>query len=100
MEPLQLTPLEARQQEVDQYTTNIAMYQSILATLPTEYPARLEQYKGRTDLHSVVAEIENLDDVELVSQLTYAQQCKASIRAEIGERTKAQAILAVLQAQS
>ena len=99
MEPITQTPLEARQQEVDQYTANIAMYQSILATLPTEYPARLEQYIGRTDLQTVVAEIENLDDVELVAQLMYAQQCKASIRAEIAERTKAAAILAVLKTQ-
>ena len=98
METPQLTPLEARQQEVVQYTANIAMYQSILATLPTEYPTHLEQYKGRTDLQPVVAEIEDLDDVELVSQLIYAQQCKTSIRAEIAERTKATAILNVLKA--
>ena len=96
MEIPELTPLEARQQEVEQYTANIAMYQSILATLPTEYPSHLEKYKDRKDLQTVVAEIEDLDDVELVSQLMYAQQCKASIRAEIAERAKAAAILAVL----
>ena len=98
MEIAEPTPLESRQQEVDQYTANIAMYQSILATLPTEYPEHLQQYVGRTDLHAVVAEIENLDDVELLSQLIYAHQCKASIRAEIAERTKAIAILNVLKA--
>ena len=98
METPEITPLQARQQEVDQYTANIAMYQSILETLPTEYPEHLQQYAGRTDLHIVAAEIENLDDVELVSQLIYAQQCKASIRAEIAERTKATAILNVLKA--
>ena len=98
MEIIEPTPMESRQQEVNQYTANIAMYQSILDTLPTEYPAHLQQYAGRTDLHVVASEIENLDDVEIVSQLIYAHQCKASIRAEIAERTKATAILNVLKA--
>lgn len=98
MEIQEPTQLELRQQEVNQYTANIAMYQSILDTLPTEYPVHLQQYKGRTDLQIVVAEVENLDDVELLSQLIYAQQCKAAIRAEIAERAKATAILNVLKA--
>lgn len=99
MESPELTPLEMRRQEVNQYSTNIAMYQSILDTLPTEFPAHLEKYKGRTDLHAVVAEVEDLADVELLSQLLYAERCKATVRAEIAERTKAQAILNVLEAQ-
>ena len=100
MSDIQITPLEARRAEVAQYDANIAMYQQILATLPTEWPARLEQYKGSKNEHEVAAQVEDLDDVVLLSQLLYADRCKASIRAEMLERTKAAAILAVLEAQA
>ncbi len=50
------TPLELRRDEVAQYDANIAMYEAILATLPTEWPARLEQFKGRKDHHEAAAE--------------------------------------------
>lgn len=97
MEP---TPLELRQAEVAQYDTNIAMYQQILATLPTEWPKHLEQYRGAKNQHEIAAQVEDLDDVTLLSQLFYADQCKAAIRTETVERTKAAAILAVLEAQA
>lgn len=90
--------IDARQAEVDQYDANIALYQTILATLPTDWPARLEQFKGRKDHQQAVAEVEDLDDVELLAKLLYAEQVKASIRAEKLERTKAAAILAALKA--
>lgn len=91
-------PIALREAEVAQYDANIALYQTILATLPTDWPARLEQYKGRKDHQQAVAEVDDLDDVELLSQLLYAEQVKASIRAEKLERTKAAAILAALKA--
>jgi hypothetical protein len=94
------TPLETRQAEVDQYTANIAMYQTILTSLPTEYPAHLEQFKGAIDKHSVIATVDDLDDVDLLSKLWAADACKASIRSEMVERAKAQAILDVLKAQA
>jgi hypothetical protein len=93
-----MTPLQARVAEVAQYETNIAMYTTMLASLPTEYPAHLEQYKGATDKHAVIGTIENLDDVELLSDLWAADDCRKAIRTETLEKRKAQAILNVLQA--
>lgn len=94
------TPLEIRQAEVDQYTANIAMYQTMLDSLPSEYPAHLAQYKGTKEKHAVIATIEDLDDVDLLSKLWAADDCKAAIRSEMVERAKAQAILDVLKAQA
>jgi hypothetical protein len=91
--PVPMTAVEMRQAEVTQYENNIAIYTQILATLPTEYPAHLEQYKGAINQHEVIAEVEDLDDVELLAKLWYADQCKKMIRSEMVEKTKAQAIL-------
>jgi hypothetical protein len=97
-EATQITPLEARVAEVAQYEANIAMYTTILAGLPTEWPVHLEQYKGATDKHTIIGTIESLDDVELLSDLWAADDCRKAIRTETLEKRKAQAILAVLQA--
>lgn len=86
-----------REQEVAQYDSNIALYTTILGTLPTEWPARLEQFKTRKDHQQAVTECD-ADDVELLAQLLYMEQVKASIRSEKLERTKAAAILAALKA--
>ncbi len=94
-----MTPLQARIAEVAQYKANIAMYTAMLASLPTEYPAHLQQYKGATDKHNIIGNISNLDDVELLSDLWTADDCVRAIRTETLEKRKAQAILAVLQAQ-
>lgn len=92
-----MTPLQARQAEVAQYEANIAMYTAILATLPTEWPTRLLDYRTVTDKHAAVATIHDMDDVELISKLWYADQCYAAIRSETVEMNKAKAILTVLQ---
>jgi hypothetical protein len=97
MTTAQPTPLELRIAEVAQYEANIAMFKAILATLPTEWPEHLAQYKGATSKHETSALIQNLDDVELVSKLWYADECFAAIRSEMVEMQKAKAILAVLQ---
>jgi hypothetical protein len=97
-EATQMTPLEARIAEVAQYEANIAMYTTILASLPTEYPAHLLQYKGVTDKHAVIGTIEDLADVELLSDLWAADDCRKAIRTETLEKRKAEAILNVLQA--
>ena len=91
-------PIAVREAEVAQYDQNITLYESIYATLPKEWPARLEAFKGRKDHQQAVAEVEDLDDVELLAKLLYMEQVKASIRAEKLERTKAAAILAALKA--
>lgn len=90
-------PIALRQAEVDQYDANIALYEVIFAGLPKEWPARLAQFQGRKDHQQAVAEVEDLDDVELLAQLLYMEQVKAAIRAEKLERTKAAAILAALK---
>ena len=94
----QLTPLQAREAEVAAYEANIAMYQTILAGLPTQWPERLLQYRDAADKHKAAGEVDDLDDVSLLSQLCYADQCYQAIRSETVEKTKAEAILATLQA--
>lgn len=95
--PVSQEAIDARAAEVAQYDQNITIYETILTTLPTDWPARLEQFKGRKDHQQAVTECD-LADVELLAQLLYMEQLKNSIRAEKLERTKAAAILAALQA--
>ena len=97
MTDIQMTPLQAREAEVAQYEVNIAMYTAILATLPTEWPAHLIEYRDAADRHAVAAKIHDMDDVNLLSKLWYADQCYAAIRSETVEMNKAKAILTVLQ---
>jgi len=92
-----ISALEARIAEVAQYQANINIYTSMLANLPTAWPAHLEKYKGTVNKHEVIGEVENLDDVTLLSDLWAADDCRKAIRTETLEMRKAQAILAVLQ---
>lgn len=91
-----ITPLQARIAEVAQYEANIALYKNILATLPTEWPEKLLQYRGAKNQHNVIAEVAS-EDVELLSQLWYADECAKAIKTETVEMTKAKSILTVLQ---
>jgi hypothetical protein len=95
-----MTPLQLRIAEVAQYQANIDMYTTMLANLPTVWPAHLEKYKGTRDKHAVIGEIESLDDVALLSDLWAADDCHKAIRTETLEMRKAQAILTVLQSNS
>jgi hypothetical protein len=92
------TALELRQAEVNQYTHNIAVYTSMLVTLPTEWPEHLVQYRNAPNQHETIALIEDLEDVELLALLWQADSCKAAIRTETLERTKANSILNAMQA--
>jgi len=92
----EMTPKQAREAEVAAYETNIARYQAILATLPTEWPERLLPHRDARDHHEEIAKVQDLDDVELLSKLWYADQCRKFIRTETLEMTKAKAILATL----
>jgi hypothetical protein len=92
----QITPLQARQAEVAQYEANISLYQSILSTLPTEWPERLLQYRNAKKQHDVISSVES-EDVELLSKLWYADECAKAIKTETLELTKAKAILTVMQ---
>lgn len=97
--PIELTPLELRQAEVAQYQQNIAMYEAIAAGLPSEYPEHLAKYKTRKDQHAAIAEIDDMDDVELLSDLWAHDSAKAAVRSETVEMRKAVAIMNVLQNQ-
>lgn len=95
-EETQVTPLQARITEVAQYEANIALYQTILATLPTEWPERLQQYKGAKNKHDIIADVANAD-VELLSKLWYADECAKAVKTETLELTKSRAVLDVMQ---
>lgn len=96
----EISQLEARRAEVAQYEATVQMYKTIALSLPNEWPNHLIEYKGATDKHAAIATIESLDDVELVSDLWAHDEAQAAIRANTVEMRKAQAILAVLEAQT
>jgi len=100
MDEKTLTPLEARREEVAMYEANIAMYEAIAANLPSEFPAHLEKYKGSKQQHKDIAEVQDMADVELLSDLWAYEGAMAAIRAEFVEKRKSEAILAVLEAQA
>jgi len=94
----ELTEIEMRQLEVADYQAAINLYTAIAATLPSEYPSHLAEHKGASDKHAVIATIEDLADVELLSDLWAYDDAQAAIRANTVEKRKAEAILAALQA--
>ena len=94
----EITPLVARQQEVAQYEANIAMFTNLLAGLPTEWPERLLEFRGAANQHEAINKIDDLADVELLSDLWFADECYKSIRTETLEKRKAEAILSTLKA--
>lgn len=96
---MEMTPIESRRAEVAQYQANINMYQSILLGLPSwdNAPERLLSFRSATDKHAAISTITDLDDVTLLSQLWYADECFKAIRTEIVEKTKAQTILLALE---
>jgi len=96
-EQTQITAQEARIAEVAQYEANIAMYTAIKATLPTEWPDHLAQHRHAKNKHEVAGTVADLQDVELLSKLWYADDCDAAVRSEMVELTKAKAILGIMQ---
>ena len=89
-------PIKARQDEIAQYETNIATYTAIVANTPSEWPSHLLTHKDTKHRHEVIASIENLDDVLLLSDLWVNADARAAIRTETLEKRKAEAILATL----
>jgi hypothetical protein len=94
---MEKTAIELRQEEVAQYQANIQLYTTISAGLPTEWPENLVQYRGAKNKHEVIAQVENLDDVQLLSDLWAKDDAEAAIRAETVELRKSMAILQALQ---
>ena len=93
------TPLQARQAEVAEYNNGIAMYALIAESLPSEWPAHLAHLKNSADKHNAIASVESLADVELVAKLWAHDDAQAAIRANYVEKSKAEAILAVMESQ-
>jgi hypothetical protein len=91
-----LTPLQLREKEIAQYEANIATYTAIATNTPSEWPAHLVAHKGAKNKHEVIASIEDLDDVLLLSDLWTNEDARAAIRTETLEKRKAEAILATL----
>jgi hypothetical protein len=91
-------PIKARQEEVDQYNKNIELFTLIAAGLPTEWPSHLEHLKGEKNQHEAIAKIEKIADVELVGKLWAYESAQASIRSEMVEKAKAEAILNAMKA--
>lgn len=87
--------ISIRENEVAQYNEAIKMFNAIRQSLPSEWPDHLVSFKTRTDRHQAIAEIEDLDDVALVSDLWAHDDAKAAIRSNMVERAKAQSILEV-----
>lgn len=92
-----VTPLQARMAEVAQYEANIALYKTILGTLPTEWSERLLQYRGAKNQHDAIANVDSAD-IELLSKLWYADECIKAIKTETLELTKSKSILDALRA--
>ena len=95
-EETQVTPLQARIAEVAQYEANIALYKTILETLPTEWPENLLQYRGAKNQQQTIAGVDSAD-VELLSKLWYADDCANAVKTETSEMIKSKAVLNVLQ---
>lgn len=97
MEQIPLTPLELRRAEVAEYQKNINTFSAIANTLPTTLPDHLQEYRGRQDKHQAAAEIANLEDLQLLSDVWFYDELQARIRSEMVEMRKSQAILTVLE---
>lgn len=98
MSDSQPSAIESRQAEVAAYDQNIAVYEQLLVTLPSEWPARLEQFRGRPDHQQAARELDDPDDVTLLAQLLFRDQVQGLLASERLERTKSASILAALLA--
>lgn len=94
----QESAIQQRIAEVAQYQQNINLYSAIASALPSEWPDHLRHLKGASNKHAAIADLEDLDDVALVSDLWAHDEAVAAIRTETVEMRKAQAILNALQA--
>ena len=95
MAEIQLTPLEARQMEVDAYAQNVSNYQLLLATLDGNWDADLAHLK---DLEAQEAARQcPMERLERLAVLQQFDQVTNLLKTEIVERAKATAILGVLK---
>ena len=91
VEAVQLTPIEARQAEVNAYVANITNYENILATVNGEWDKDLVHLK---DVENQEAARQcSMNRLERLGELQLHDQVKNLLKTEIVERTKAQLIL-------
>jgi len=97
MSDIEYEPIQTRRDELAQYNANIAMYQTILATLPTTWPDNLLEHRHPKNAHEAIDQVP-AEHLQTVAELWYADELAHLIRTETLERTKAAAILAALEA--
>jgi hypothetical protein len=94
-EETQLTPLQARQLEVDSYSANVENYQALLATLDGNWDADLVHLKG-IEVQEAARQCP-MDRLERLAVLQQFDQVTNLLKTEIVERAKAIAILNILK---
>ena len=96
-ENVELTPLQARQLEVDQYILNVTNYQALLANLDGDWDADLIHLKD-VEIQEAARKCP-MDRLERLAVLQQYDQVTNLLKTEIVERAKATAILEMLSNQ-
>jgi hypothetical protein len=91
----EITPLQARQMEVDSYSVNVETYQALLATLDGDWDDDLIHLKNIEGQEA--ARQCPMDRLERLAVLQQYEQITKLLKTEIVERAKATAILNVLK---
>ena len=87
----QVTPIEARQAEVNAYAANIVNYENILSSINGDWDEDLVQFKG-LDMQEAARQC-SMDRLERLGELQLHDQVTNLLKTEIVERFKAQTIL-------
>lgn len=90
----QITPVEARQMEVDAYSTNVNNYTALLKTLDGDWDDDLAHLKG-VEAQEAARQCP-MNRLERLAVLQQFDQITNLLKTEIVERAKAQAILNVM----
>ena len=93
-EIVQVTPLQARQTEVDTYSMNVENYKQLLSTLDGDWDSDLVHLKD-VEMQEAARQCP-MDRLERLAVLQQFDQVTNLLKTEIVERAKAQAILNVM----
>jgi hypothetical protein len=91
MQENQLTPIEARQAEVNAYAANIVNYENVLSSINGDWDEDLVQFKG-IDMQEAARQC-SMERLERLAELQLHDQVTNLLKTEIVERFKAQTIL-------
>ena len=89
-----ITPIEARQSEIESYGLNIAMYRALLATLDGNWDADLVHLKD-VEVQEAARQCP-MDKLQRLAVLQQHDQVTNLLKTEIVEQAKAQAIFNVM----